>query len=172
MTRAFHSTHTTDQTHRFFDHRTVINYSDCTRRTGFLTDSTANAADFTLFLCFRTFFLIGTFYYNVIGAFMDVDYFLWTYFCTGPAADTFLFIYFCYPIFIDGNGSELHLFTQALQPIQPSAQPVSPSADLHPPLHATTADLYGNFFFTAIFTTSFHMVFQSEADGIVSRHPI
>ena len=106
MTRAFHSTHTTAQTHRFFDHRTVINYSDCTRRTGFLTDSTANAADFTLFLCFRTFFLIGTFYYNVIGAFMDVDYFLWTYFCTGPAADTFLFIYFCYPIFIDGNGSE------------------------------------------------------------------
>ena len=103
---------------------------------------------------------------------MDMDHFLWTYFRASSAADTFLFLYFCYSIFIDGNGSEFTFITQAPQPIQPSAQPASPSADLHPPLHATTADLYGNFFFTAIFSTSFHMVFQSEADGIVSLHPI
>ena len=106
MTRTFHSTHTTAQTHRFFDHCTVINYSDRTCCTGLLTDSAANTADFTLFLCFRTFFLIGAFYYNVVGTFMDMNHFLRADFCAGSAADTFLFIYFCYPIFIDGNGPE------------------------------------------------------------------
>ena len=37
---------------------------------------------------------------------MDMDHFLWTYFRASSAADTFLFLYFCYSIFIDGNGSE------------------------------------------------------------------
>ena len=36
-----------------------------------------------------------------------MDHLLRADFCAGSAADTFLFIYFCYPIFIDGNGSEL-----------------------------------------------------------------
>ena len=66
----------------------------------------------------------------------------------------------------------LHLSIQALHPIHPSAQPASPSADLHPPLHATTAARYGNFFFTAIFSTSFHMVFRSEEDYTVFHHSI
>ena len=103
---AFHCAHTTAQTYGFLDHCTVVFYFYRTGCAGLLADSAADTADVTLLLCFCTFFLIGTFYHNVIGAFMDVDYFLWTYFCTGPAADTFLFIYFCYPIFIDGNGSE------------------------------------------------------------------
>ena len=37
---------------------------------------------------------------------MDMDHFLWTYFRASSTADTFIFIYFCYSIFIDGNGSE------------------------------------------------------------------
>ena len=106
MPWTFHSTHTAAQAHGFLNHCTVINHFDCACCTGLLTDSAADAADFTLFLCFCTFFLIGTFYNNVIGAFMDMNHLLWTYFCAGSAADTFLFIYFCYSVFIDRNGSE------------------------------------------------------------------
>ena len=34
--------------------------------------------------------------------------------------------------------------------MQPSVHPSSPCTALHPPLHATRADLYGNLFFAAI----------------------
>ena len=109
MTRTFHRTHTTAQAYSFFNHRTVINYSDRACCTGLLTDSAANTADLTLFLCFRAFLLIGTFYYNVISAFVDMNNILRAYFCTGSAADTFIFIYLCYTIFIGGNGPEFAL---------------------------------------------------------------
>ena len=106
MPWTFYSTHTAAQTHGFFDYCTVINHSDCTCCTGLLTDSTADAAGFTLFLCFRTFFLIGAFYHYIIGTFMNMNHILRADFRTGSTTDTFLFLYFCYPIFIDGNGSE------------------------------------------------------------------
>ena len=76
----------------------------------------------------------------------------------------------------DGHPGETEkLVREALKQHIPAGrivQPASPSADLHPPLHATTAARYGNFFFTAIFSTSFHMVFRSEEDYIVFHHSI
>ena len=70
------------------------------------TDSTADTADVTLLLCFCTFFLIGTFYHNVVCTLMDMDHFLWADFRTGATANAFLLIHFRHTILIDGNGSE------------------------------------------------------------------
>ena len=106
MPWTFYSTHATAQTHGFFDYCAVIDYPDCACCTGLFTDSAANTTDFALFLCLGTFFPVGAFYHNIIGTFMDMNDLLRADFCTGSAADTFFFVYFCYPIFINGNGSE------------------------------------------------------------------
>lgn len=103
---AFHCAHTTAQTYGFLDHSTVVFYFYRTGCTGLLTDSTADTADVTLFLCFCTFFLIGTFYHNVVCALMDMDHFLRADFRAGTTANAFLLIHFRHTILIDGNGSE------------------------------------------------------------------
>ena len=172
MSWAFHCAHTTAQTYGFLDHCTVVFYFYRTGCAGLLADSTADTADVTLLLCFCTFFS----YWNILpqcslhthghGS-LSVGRLR-----TGATANAFLLIHFRHTILIDGNGSEFTFIYTALHPIHPSAQPASPSADLHPPLHATTAARYGNFFFTAIFSTSFHMVFRSEEDYIVFHHSI
>ena len=173
MSWTLHCAHSTAQADRLFYHCTVICNLDCLGRTGLLTDSTADTADVTLLLCFCTFFLIGTFYHNVVCTLMDMDHFLWADFRTGATANAFLLIHTsATPYSLMEMAPNLHLSIQALHPIHPSAQPASPSADLHPPLHATTAARYGNFFFTALFSTSFHMVFRSEEDYTVFHHSI
>ena len=103
---AFHCAHTTAQTYGFLDHCTVVFYFYRTGCAGLLADSTTDATDFTLFLCLSTFLSVGTFYYNVIGTFMDMDHFLWADFRTGATANAFLLIHFRHTILIDGNGSE------------------------------------------------------------------
>ena len=103
---AFHCAHTTAQTYGFFDHSTAVFYFYRTGCTGLLADSTADTADVTLLLCFCTFFLIGTFYHNVVCTLMDMDHFLWADFCAGTTANAFLLIHFRHTILIDGNGSE------------------------------------------------------------------
>lgn len=103
---AFHCAHTTAQTYGFLDHSTAVFYFYRTGCTGLLTDSAADTADVTLFLCFCTFFLIGTFYHNVVCTLMDMDHFLWADFRTGATANAFLLIHFRHTILIDGNGSE------------------------------------------------------------------
>ena len=160
MSWAFHCAHTTAQTYGFLDHCTVVFYFYRTGCAGLLADSAADTADVTLLLCFCTFFLIGTFYHNVVCTLMDMDHFLWADFRTGATANAFLLIHFRHTILIDGNGSEFTFIYTGF------------TADLHPPLHATTAARYGNFFFTAIFSTSFHMVFRSEEDYTVFHHSI
>ena len=159
---AFHCAHTTAQTYGFFDHSTAVFYFYRTGCTGLLADSTADTADVTLFLCFCAFFLIGAFYYTFCGQ----------TFAQAPQPMHFSSSTSATPYSLMEMAPNLHLSIQALHPIHPSAQPASPSADLHPPLHATTAARYGNFFFTAIFSTSFHMVFRSEEDYIVFHHSI
>ena len=106
----------------------IVHNPDSTCRTGLFTDSTANTAYRTLFFCLSSFAFVRTFDYNIIGTFMDMDNFLRT---------------------------NLHTLTQAPQPMQPSVHPSSPCTALHPPLHATRADLYGNLFFAAISTLPF-----------------
>ena len=103
---AFHCAHTTAQTYGFLDHCTVVFYFYRTGCAGLLADSAADTADVTLLLCFCTFFLIGTFYHNVVCTLMDMDHFLWADFRTGATANAFLLIHFRHTILIDGNGSE------------------------------------------------------------------
>ena len=103
---AFHCAHTTAQTYGFLDHSTAVFYFYRTGCTGLLADSTADTADVTLFLCFCTFFLIGTFYHNVVCTLMDMNHFLRADFRAGTTANAFLLIHFRHTILIDGNGSE------------------------------------------------------------------
>ena len=102
----FHCAHTTAQTYGFLDHCTVVFYFYRTGCAGLLADSAADTTDVTLFLCFCPFFLIGTFYHNVVCTLMDMDHFLRADFRTGTTANAFLLIHFRHTILIDGNGSE------------------------------------------------------------------
>ena len=58
MSWTLHCAHSTAQADRLFYHCTVICNLDCPGRTGLLTDSTADTADFTLFFCLCPFTLI------------------------------------------------------------------------------------------------------------------
>ena len=62
---------------------------DSTCRTGLLTDSTADTAYFTLFFCLCSFALVGTFDYDIIGTFMDMNDLLRTDFHTFSAGNAF-----------------------------------------------------------------------------------
>ena len=132
----------------------IVHNPDSTCRTGLFTDSTANTAYRTLFFCLSSFAFVRTFDYNIIGTL------IWIISCGQT------FIHFPQARHLSSSTSatpysfreiapNLHTLTQAPQPMQPSVHPSSPCTALHPPLHATRADLYGNLFFAAISTLPF-----------------
>lgn len=86
---------------------------------------------------------------------MDMDNFLRTDFHTFPQARHLSSSTSATPYSFREIAPNLHTLTQAPQPMQPSVHPSSPCTALHPPLHATRADLYGNLFFAAISTLPF-----------------
>mgnify|MGYP006900171980 CR=1 FL=1 len=124
----------------------IVHNPDSTCRTGLFTDSTANTAYRTLFFCLSSFAFVRTFDYNIIGTFMDMDNFLRTDFIHFPQARHLSSSTSATPYSFREIAPNLHTLTQAPQPMQPSVHPSSPCTALHPPLHATRADLYGNLF--------------------------
>ena len=128
----------------------IVHDPDSTCRTDLFTDSTANTAYLTLFFCLSSFAFVRTFDYNIIGTFMDMDNFIHF-----PQARHLSSSTSATPYSFREIAPNLHTLTQAPQPMQPSVHPSSPCTALHPPLHATRADLYGNLFFAAISTLPF-----------------
>jgi hypothetical protein len=81
-----------------------------TGSTCLFADSAADAADRTDISCIFAFILVRTFYSNGISAIVQVDDVLRAFPCAAAAGDTFFFIYFCYTVFIQVNGTEFTAF--------------------------------------------------------------
>ena len=172
MSWAFHCAHTTAQTYGFLDHCTVVFYFYRTGCAGLLADSTADTADVTLLLCFCTFFLIGTFYHNVVCTLMDMDHFLWADFAQAPQPMHFSSSTSATPYSLMEMAPNLHLSIQLyIRYIHLHSRPHLRLICIPHYMQLQPRDMEISSF-TAIFSTSFHMVFRSEEDYIVFHHSI
>mgnify|MGYP007003600020 CR=1 FL=1 len=126
----------------------IVHNPDSTCRTDLFTDSTAQYTSYSIdCFCLSSFAFVRTFDYNIIGTFMDMIISCGQTFIHFPQARHLSSSTSATPYSFREIAPNLHTLTQAPQPMQPSVHPSSPCTALHPPLHATRADLYGNLFF-------------------------
>ena len=107
MAGTFHGAHSAAKTKPLVNHRTVMDHFHCLCRTGFFTDAASDTAHPADFFCGFSFVLVGTFYHNIIGTFVNMNHFLMAGFYTCSTGSTPFFIYLGCLIPIPYNGTGL-----------------------------------------------------------------